>query len=260
MKLIDSNIGCLLFADDLLILSETKEGLQHSLANLSNYCDNWQLVINVNKTKSMIFKQNYTKTEPSFVYYRNNQIQNVSEYTFLGITLKSNGNLSHSTTDLVKKATKALFCIKSYTTSLNNLPVKVANNLFDSLVKPIMTYNSEVTYLDTFISLYKAKKRASTNDKEVDLFNFIDKTPIENLHLSFCKYVLGIRKKASNLAARLVLGRLPVENFIKSQTLLYFARLYTTKLNPLLKESFLLCQNLDSQGIYTWFSYAKEYY
>ena len=27
LKLIDSNIGCLLFADDLLILSETKEGL-----------------------------------------------------------------------------------------------------------------------------------------------------------------------------------------------------------------------------------------
>jgi hypothetical protein len=138
----------------LLILSETKEGLQHSLNNLSNYCDNWQLDINVNKTKYMIFKQNYTKTEPSFVYYRNNQIQNVSEYPCLGITLKSNGNLSHSTTYLVKKAKKALFCIKSYTTSLNNLPVKVANNLFDTLVKPIMTYNSEVLYLDTYISLY----------------------------------------------------------------------------------------------------------
>jgi hypothetical protein len=27
--------------------------LQHSLDNLSNYCDNWQLAINVNKTKSM---------------------------------------------------------------------------------------------------------------------------------------------------------------------------------------------------------------
>ena len=124
----------------------------------------------------MIFKQNYTKTEPSFVYYRNNKIQNVSEYPFLGITLKSNGNLSHRTTDLVKNAKKALFCIKSYTTSLNNLTVEVANNLFDILVKPIMTYNS----LDTFISLYRVKKRASTNDKEVELCNFIDKTPIEN--------------------------------------------------------------------------------
>ena len=74
------------------------------------------------------------------------------------------------------------------------------------------------------------------------------------LPLSFCKYVLGIRKKASNLAVRLELGRLPVENFIKSQTLLYFARLYTTKLNPLLKESFLLCQNLHMLYI------CKEYY
>ena len=118
------------------------------------------------------------------------------------------------------------------TTSSNNLPVKVANNLFDSLVTPIMTYNSEVTYLDTFISIYRAKKRASTNDKEVDLFYFIDKTPIENLHLSFYKYVLGIRKKASNLAVRLELGRLPAENFIKSQTLLYFCKTIYNKIKP----------------------------
>jgi hypothetical protein len=41
----------------------------------------------------------------------------------------------------------------------------------------------------------------------------MDKTPIENLHLSFGKYVLGIRKKASKLAVRLEHGRLPVENF-----------------------------------------------
>ena len=43
-----------------------------------------------------------------------------------------------------------------------------------------MTFNSEVTYLDTFISLYRVKKRVSTNDKEVELCNFIDKIPIGN--------------------------------------------------------------------------------
>jgi hypothetical protein len=43
---------------------------------------------------------------------------------------------------------------------------------------------------------------------QVYLFNLIDKIPIENLHLSFCKYVLGIRKKASNLE----LGKLTVES------------------------------------------------
>ena len=73
-------------------------------------------------------------------------------------------------------------------TSLNNLPVKVTNNLSDTVFKPIMTYNSEVTYLDTFISLYRARKRASTNDKEVDLFNLIDKTPIANLQIYICPF------------------------------------------------------------------------
>jgi hypothetical protein len=54
-----------------------------------------------------ITEKNILILVPSFVYYRNNQIQNVSEYPFLGITLKSNGNLSHRTTDLVKNAKKA---------------------------------------------------------------------------------------------------------------------------------------------------------
>ena len=38
-----SNIGSLLFADDLLVISESKEGLQNSINKLSDFCDNWQL-------------------------------------------------------------------------------------------------------------------------------------------------------------------------------------------------------------------------
>ena len=58
LKLIHSRIGSLLFADDLLILSESKEGLQNSLNKLSKFCDNWQLTLNIKKTKTMIFQQN----------------------------------------------------------------------------------------------------------------------------------------------------------------------------------------------------------
>ena len=42
-KLIDSYIGSLSFADDLLIMSESREGLQNSVNNLTSFCDNWQL-------------------------------------------------------------------------------------------------------------------------------------------------------------------------------------------------------------------------
>ena len=57
LEIINSKIGCLLFADDLLILSESKAGLQNSVNNLEKYCDKWQLNLNVNKTKTMIFQQ-----------------------------------------------------------------------------------------------------------------------------------------------------------------------------------------------------------
>ena len=99
---------------------------------------------------------------------------------------------------IVLRAKKALFSIKTYSKSLTNLPPKVACNLFDSLVKPIMIYNAEITYLDTYLSFHRAKKRAKNTGREVDslIDSFIDKSPIEkvHVHISFCKYILGVKK------------------------------------------------------------------
>ena len=39
----DARLSHLLFADDLLLLSETESGLQKQLTSLSTYCDKWKL-------------------------------------------------------------------------------------------------------------------------------------------------------------------------------------------------------------------------
>ena len=57
-KLVESKVGSLLFADDLVILSESKEGLQNSVNNLGVFCDDWKLTLNIDKTKSMVIQQN----------------------------------------------------------------------------------------------------------------------------------------------------------------------------------------------------------
>jgi hypothetical protein len=44
----------LLYADDLVILSESPTSLQHCLNALDNYCGKWRLNINIKKTKPMI--------------------------------------------------------------------------------------------------------------------------------------------------------------------------------------------------------------
>jgi hypothetical protein len=115
-----------------------------------------------------------------------------------------------------------------------------------------MTYNSEVTYLFSTGNL-----PSSILTAKFEAFLLMPRTYLQKDRCKFSIGMLSIKlnkytwyllfswpRKASNLAVRIELGRLPVENFIKSQTLLYFARLYATKLNPLLKEFFLLCQNI----------------
>ena len=50
-----TRFNCHVYADDLVLLSESKEGLQSRLDFLQMYCDSWKLKINVNKTKVIIF-------------------------------------------------------------------------------------------------------------------------------------------------------------------------------------------------------------
>ena len=44
-----------MFADDLVILSESSKGLQRAIDRLQDYCTKWGLTINIDKTKVLIF-------------------------------------------------------------------------------------------------------------------------------------------------------------------------------------------------------------
>ena len=45
-----------MFADDTVLLSETKDGLQDLLKDLENYCKQWNLTVNIDKTSHDIQK------------------------------------------------------------------------------------------------------------------------------------------------------------------------------------------------------------
>jgi hypothetical protein len=57
IHLLDQLISCLLYADDLVLLSETDKGLQESLDALGTYCKTWGLEINIDKSKVMVFNK-----------------------------------------------------------------------------------------------------------------------------------------------------------------------------------------------------------
>ena len=57
IKLQQKDINCLMYADDLLILSETEAGLNNSLQRLGTYAKRWKLKISQKKTKIMVFSK-----------------------------------------------------------------------------------------------------------------------------------------------------------------------------------------------------------
>jgi hypothetical protein len=112
--------------------------------------------------------------------------------------------------------------------------------------------------MDYFLVYHRAKQRAILRNRNMVHFTFIDRTPFEKVHLILCKHLLGTKKTSSNIGVRAELGRFPVKIFNNSQAILYLARLHTDNLNPLLKEAFELSKSLDSQGVYSWYTYVKN--
>lgn len=52
-----SDITALLFADDLLMISDTVNGLQKKLNVPQKYCLKWNLTVNMDKSKVVVFKR-----------------------------------------------------------------------------------------------------------------------------------------------------------------------------------------------------------
>ena len=55
LSLMDVELNHLLYADDLILISRSPVILQNCLNALGTYCKNWDLTVNIKKSKVMIF-------------------------------------------------------------------------------------------------------------------------------------------------------------------------------------------------------------
>ena len=210
----NSSFNILLYADDIVLLSESEEGLQTSLNILHDFCSSWKLQVNTDKSKVMVFNSN-GKTFMNHFIYDNVYLETITHYCYLGIVMKYNGNFNLAIQTLMEKARKAYFKIKK-TIGLNN-PCRLLEKLFDSLVTPILLYGSEVWGVNT---------------------TFKDSDPFEKLHIKFIKEILGVHCKASNNGCRAELNRFPLKNKILFSILNFYNHI-TTSSNTLLNDIYM---------------------
>ena len=88
----DQNIGVslyhfylvlLLFADDMVLFSDNRFSLQAGLIKLYDYCNKWGLLVNVNKTKCLVFKNGGRKSVLDKWYYNREEIETVTSLNIL---------------------------------------------------------------------------------------------------------------------------------------------------------------------------------
>ena len=59
VPLMNATLNMMMFADDIVLLSTSAQGLRKHLETLEDYCSKWNLQINAAKTKVSVFGTNY---------------------------------------------------------------------------------------------------------------------------------------------------------------------------------------------------------
>ena len=121
------------------------------------------------------------------------KLEMVREYKYLGYLVTPSFNITTALIDLKNRGLRAYGALKAKLgiTFRKHLPTTFY--LFDSLVKPILTYASD---------FWGTLKLCENN-------------PVEIFHRKFCKQLLGVHIQTTNVAVLLELGRLPLEVFAK---------------------------------------------
>ena len=192
----------LLYADDTIVMAETPGQLQAALDAVSEYCDLWDLKVNIDKTEIIIFSKGKVRNFPVFKL-GSKTVKVVDEYVYLGTTFNFNGKFSKAIKKQINQARKAMFSLLTKSRRLS-LPVDIQIELFEKIVLPILLYGSEV-------------------------WGYSNLLPIDVFYRKYIRIVLYLNKSCPNCIVYGEVGKLPLKTFIEKRMLSYWVRVTGSK-------------------------------
>ena len=226
-------ISHFLYADDLVIVSSSENGLQTGLDKLLHFSKMKHLTVSIDKSKTMIFNKT-GKLIRRFFTIGDEKLEPVRTFCYLGYEINAGGTNNTTINYLCDKASKAMQMLFR-TAARFNLPAKTSIRLFDTYVSPIILYNVENWGVMT-------NKRLQNFTKEhfwTDILN----AKASNIHRKFLKYILGVTKSCPNLAVMGETGEIPLT--LKGYRLMiqYWYRVTNLPRETLAKQALL--ENID---------------
>ena len=177
-------------------------------------CEN-QMTLNIEKTKAMIFNKTGRHMRRQF-YCGEQKVETMRLYKYLGFMVNASGGINTGLHDLKDRALKALMSIKNKLGPVFKKNPLITIKLFDAMVRPILLYASE------FWGSLKLPKN----------------NPIETLHISFCKQLLGVHRQTTNNGVLLELGQVPLSIYAKKIAIKNWETVATYKRNKMITKSY----------------------
>ena len=184
IKIGNTKIAYIVFADDICITCGTENELRTCLKTLEDYYKEKKMSINIDKTKTMIIhKGRLPKIQPFSINQTN--LENVNKYKYLGIWFTTSMNFNEHIKFITNKARSKIGYLWKML-NIGELSLDVTLQIFDCYIQPIYTYGIGVWWQNSnknivqminatftmYIKIWMKIPVASTNS----LFYFTTKT------------------------------------------------------------------------------------
>ena len=137
----DSRVGCLLWMDDVALISDTREEAQELLDITNEIANTYHLEFGAEKSKVMIFN---TK-DPGHLNLGTLTIEETATYKYLGEIINTNSSMEHQIKELKRKTEGALQTILSIAGDprLKEIQMGTIWKLVETCITPIAAYGGE---------------------------------------------------------------------------------------------------------------------
>ena len=222
----DSVLAHILWADDLVLFSDSINGIQKQLDGLFSFCSKNMMIVNELKTKMMVFGSG-TKAD---IFFNGSILKWVDKYKYLGNIISPvktvNGDIFKNTYSyLCDKARKAIFSFFRKSRNFGTLPPNIMLKAYSTLVQPILLYGSDV---------WGYSKSGG---------ECIDKTC-----LFFLRCILKVKRSTSNIMSFGELGVIPPSILANINSIIFHVRLNSLSDNDVVKQLFNELSDMYDNG------------
>ena len=199
----------LLYADDIVLISDNELDLQNMLNKVELFCNQSGTTANISKTQWIVFERCSSKeTEELDMNFSGRTIARADSFKYLGIFFSSTLSFTDQVRYALIKAEKAAFISWKYIGRFISMNTSLRLNLFNTVVTPILLYCSEIWF-------------PCLSQADVD--------SIERFYLKNLKRILGVPHSTATSAIYQELGQTSISEIVKQSGMEFLCKL---KLDP----------------------------